>query len=315
MRAFVTGGAGFIGSSYVKQLLLDGGNEIKKVTVLDKLTYAGNLSNLNGVLQQSKLNFVHGDICDQKLVSEVLPGHDVIINFAAESHVDNSITNANPFILTNVLGVQTLLEASLACGIERFIQVSTDEVYGSIIQGEASEDALLNPSSPYSASKASAELIALSYFHTHGLDVRVTRSSNNYGPGQHKEKLIPLFVQNLINNKRVPLYGDGLNVRNWIHVSDHCQGITTVLEKGKPGDIYNLGGKFSINNLELTQRMLTHFNKGEEFIEWVRDRKGHDYRYAISTVKAHEELGFIEKIDFESEFQNTLNWYAKNLTT
>ena len=315
MRVFVTGGAGFIGSNYVKQLLLDGDTEIKKVTVLDKLTYAGNLSNLNGVHQLSKLNFVHGDICDQKLVSEVLRGHDVVINFAAESHVDNSITNANPFILTNVLGVQTLLEASLACGIEKFIQISTDEVYGSIIQGEASEDALLNPSSPYSASKASAELIALSYFRTHGLDVRVTRSSNNYGSGQHKEKLIPLFIQNLINNKPVPLYGDGLNVRNWIHVDDNCHGITAVLEKGKPGNIYNLGGKFSISNLELTKKMLTHFNKGKEFIEWAQDRKGHDYRYAISSVKAQQELGFKEKIDFESEFHNTLNWYAKNITT
>jgi dTDP-glucose 4,6-dehydratase len=314
MRVIVTGGAGFIGSNYAKQLLLNTDSEIKKVTVLDKLTYAGSLSNLDGLHKLPKFNFVHGDICDQNLVSEVLKGHDTVINFAAESHVDNSITNANPFILSNVLGVQTLLDASLKNGIKKFIQISTDEVYGSIMQGEASEEALLNPSSPYSASKASAELIALSYFHTHGLDVRVTRSSNNYGPRQHREKLIPLFVQNLINDKQVPLYGDGLNVRNWIHVDDHCRGISAVLEKGKPGSIYNLGGKFSISNLELTQKMLTHFNKGQEFIKWTQDRKGHDFRYAISTRKAQVELGFNEEMDFKSEFQATLNWYTQNFT-
>lgn len=298
----------------MKQLLLNNGHEIKKVTVLDKLTYAGSLSNLEEVHKLPKFNFVHGDICDQNLVSEVLKGHDTVINFAAESHVDNSITNASPFILSNVLGVQTLLEASLKHGIERFIQISTDEVYGSILKGEASEGALLNPSSPYSASKASAELIALSYFHTYGLDVRVTRSSNNYGPRQHKEKLIPLFIQNLVNDKQVPLYGDGLNVRNWIHVDDHCHGITAVLEKGKPGNIYNLGGKFSISNLELTQKILSYFNKGQEYIKWTQDRKGHDFRYAISSKKAHAELGFNEKMDFERDFQATLNWYSQNIT-
>ena len=313
MRVFITGGAGFIGSEYVRQLLLDKKNEIERVTVLDKLTYAGDLENLQDVRNISKFVFIHGDICDTELVSQILPGHDTVINFAAESHVDKSILNSSPFVTTNVLGTQNLLDAALKSGIVKFLQVSTDEVYGSIEFGEAKEDTILNPSSPYSASKAAAEFMALSYFYTHGLDVRITRSSNNYGPRQHLEKLIRLFINNIIHNKKVPLYGDGLNVRNWIHVSDNCRGIQAVLDNGAPGNIYNLGGSYSSTNLELAIKLLNHFGKDENEIEYVPDRKGHDRRYSISSEKVKQDLSFTDEISFSDGFNETISWYASHL--
>jgi len=311
MRALVTGGAGFIGSNYVRRILDGTLRGISEVTVVDKLTYAGTLTNFSDT-QRKNFEFVHGDICDQKLMEELAKRHDVIINFAAESHVDRSIMGSREFMMTNIVGTQTLLDAARMGEITTFVQVSTDEVYGTMLTGSWTESNALLPNSPYAASKASGDLVARSYFRTYGVDVRVTRCSNNYGPNQFPEKLIPLFVTNLIDGLQVPIYGDGSNVRDWLHVDDHCQGIHAVLTKGSAGEIYNIGGGVELTNLSLTLKILTLMGKDESSIRFVDDRLGHDLRYSVDIKKISENLGYKPQIDFESGLRNTLNWYQEN---
>jgi len=311
MRLLVTGGAGFIGSNFVRRIIDGTFPGIGHVTVLDKLTYAGTLKNLE-MLPKNSFEFIKGDISDSGLVDELSKRHDAIINFAAESHVDRSITGARDFIETNVLGVQNLLAAALTNEVKTFVQISTDEVYGTISKGSWSEEFPLLPNSPYSASKASADLICRSYHRTFGLDVRVTRCSNNYGPYQFPEKVIPLFITNLIENKKVPLYGEGLNIRDWLHVDDHCQGIFAVLTAGKPGNIYNIGGGRELTNKELTNLILEKFGRDESSIEYVADRLGHDLRYSVSHEKITQELGYQPKVRFEDGLEQTIEWYKNN---
>ena len=313
MRLLVTGGAGFIGSNFVRMALDGRLNGITKVTVLDKLTYAGVEDNLLEVHANPNFNFVQGDICDSELVGNLLHDIDAVINFAAESHVDRSIENAFDFIYTNVLGVEVLLDAIRKSNSNiRFIQVSTDEVYGSIEQNSWSENSPVMPNSPYSASKAGGELLAISYFKTFGLDILVTRSSNNYGRNHFPEKLIPLFITNLILDKKVPVYGTGENIRDWLHVDDHCRGIYKVLTKGKSGEVYNIGGGRELTNLEITSKILSLMGKNVSSIEYVEDRKGHDFRYSIDCTKITEELGYEAQVDFESGLLSTINWYIEN---
>ena len=311
MRLLVTGGAGFIGSNFVRRIIDGTLSGISRVTVLDKLTYAGTLKNLE-FLPKDSFEFIRGDILNPELVGELTKRHDAIVNFAAESHVDRSITGARDFVETNVLGVQNLLSASLANNVSTFVQISTDEVYGTIPSGSWTEEFPLLPNSPYSASKASADLICRSYHATFGMDIRVTRCSNNYGPYQFPEKVIPLFVTNLIDKKRVPLYGLGLNVRDWLHVDDHCQGIYKVLNGGKPGNIYNIGGGRELTNHELASLILRQFGGDESSIEYVRDRLGHDFRYSVSHQKITDELGYKPEIKFEDGLHRTIEWYRHN---
>lgn len=311
MRVLVTGGAGFIGSNFVRRVVDGSLSGISHVTVLDKLTYAGTLTNLE-MLPDGSFQFIQGDICDATVVNELARQHDAIVNFAAESHVDRSITGAKYFIETNVLGTQNLLDAALRNEVKVFLQVSTDEVYGTISEGSWHEEYPLLPNSPYSASKASADLIARSYHRTFGLDVRITRCSNNYGPHQFPEKVIPLFVTNLIDSKKVPLYGKGLNVRDWLHVDDHCRGIHAVLMNGKAGNIYNIGGGRELTNRELTSLILENMNKDETSIEYVPDRLGHDLRYSVSIEKIANELGYAPQVNFEDGIQETIEWYRQN---
>jgi dTDP-glucose 4,6-dehydratase len=311
MRLLVTGGAGFIGSNFVRRTVDGTLSGISEITVLDKLTYAGTLSNLSS-LPHGSYRFVQGDICDTELVNGLAEEHDAIVNFAAESHVDRSITGAKDFVETNVLGTQNLLDAALRNEIKTFIQISTDEVYGTISEGSWSEDFPLLPNSPYSASKASADLIARSYHRTFGLDVRTTRCGNNYGPHQFPEKVIPLFVTNLIDGKKVPLYGKGLNVRDWLHVDDHCRGIHAVLMKGEAGEIYNIGGGEELTNKELTAMILTKMGKNDSSIEYVQDRLGHDLRYSVSIEKISRELGYQPLVKFDEGIEETIEWYKKN---
>ncbi len=311
MRLLVTGGAGFIGSNFVRRVVDGTLSGISEITVLDKLTYAGTLTNLSS-LPSGSYQFVQGDICDIELVNRVTKNIDAVINFAAESHVDRSITGVQEFVETNVLGTQNLLDAAHRNGVETFVQISTDEVYGTISEGSWSEDFPLLPNSPYSASKASADLITRSYYRTFGLDVRVTRCSNNYGPHQYPEKVIPLFVTNLIDNKTVPLYGSGLNVRDWLHVDDHCRGIYAVLMKGRAGEIYNIGGGQELANKELTLIILDQMGKNASSIEYVQDRLGHDLRYSVNINKISKELGYQPQIKFEDGIRETIEWYKKN---
>ena len=311
MRLLVTGGAGFIGSNFVRRILDGTFSGISHVTVLDKLTYAGTLKNLE-MLPENSFEFIRGDISDPGLVSDLVKRNDAIVNFAAESHVDRSITGARDFIETNILGVQNLLAAALTNEVKTFVQISTDEVYGTISKGSWDEDFPLLPNSPYSASKASADLICRSYNRTFGLDVRVTRCSNNYGPYQFPEKIIPLFITNLIEDKKVPLYGKGLNVRDWLHVDDHCQGIFAVLTAGKPGNIYNIGGGRELTNKELTDLILRKFSRDDSSIEYVADRLGHDLRYSVSHEKITGDLGYQPKIKFEEGLEQTIEWYKNN---
>ena len=311
MRLLVTGGAGFIGSNFVRRIVDGSLTGIDQVTILDKLTYAGTLTNLE-MLPKNSFKFIKGDIADPILLDQLTKRHDAIVNFAAESHVDRSITGARDFIETNVLGTQNLLDASLRNGIKTFVQVSTDEVYGTISEGSWTEDFPLLPNSPYSASKASADLIVRSYHRTFGMDVRTTRCSNNYGPHQYPEKVIPLFVTNLIDNRKVPLYGKGLNVRDWLHVDDHCRGIHAVLIKGKAGEIYNIGGGRELTNRELTDLILSKMGHDETNIEYVQDRLGHDLRYSVSHEKISRELGYQPQVKFEEGIEKTIEWYKDN---
>jgi dTDP-glucose 4,6-dehydratase len=317
VRILVTGAAGFIGSHYVRSLLggryagLGQYGEPTGVTVLDKLTYAGNLANLQPVGGDPRYRFVQADICDADALDQLLPGHDVVLNFAAETHVDRSIRGAADFVLTNVVGAQTLFDACLRSGVRRVLHVSTDEVYGSIPEGSFRETDRLDPNSPYSAAKAGGDLLARAYHVTHGLDITVTRCTNNYGPYHFPEKVIPLFVTNLIDGLPVPLYGDGLNVRDWLHVDDHCRGIQIVLEKGAPGDYHNIGGGTELTNKELTERLLAACGRDWSFVEYVEDRKGHDRRYSIDGGRV-EALGYTPEVDFEKGLAETVRWFRDN---
>ena len=311
MKALITGGAGFIGSNYVRRILDGTLRGVSEVTILDKLTYAGSLSNLSE-LSSDSYRFIQGDICDFELTSKLAGSHDVIINFAAESHVDRSIQSSRDFIVTNVLGTQTLLDAARLGTVQTFIQVSTDEVYGSIPIGSWTESQPLLPNSPYAASKASADLIARSFFRTHGLDVRITRCSNNYGPNQNPEKLIPYFITNLIDDLPIPVYGDGSNIRDWLHVDDHCEGIHKVLMSGDPGEIYNIGGGSELSNINLTKKILKLTNSDPSRIDFVDDRLGHDFRYSVDIRKISETLGYRPKIEFEDGLLKTVKWYQAN---
>jgi dTDP-glucose 4,6-dehydratase len=313
VKILVTGGAGFIGSHYVRTLLSGGyaGCHPDGVTVLDKLTYAGNLANLAPVANDSRMTFVRGDVCDATLLAEIVPGHDAVINFAAESHVDRSIAAAAPFVHTNVVGVANLLQACLNFGVSPVVQVSTDEVYGSIESGSCTEDAPLAPNSPYSAAKAGGDLIARAYTQTHGLDVRITRCCTTYGPYQYPEKLIPLFVTNLLDGLKVPLYGDGSNVRSWIHVDDHCHGIQLVLERGKPGAIYHISGSTEVSNKDLTAALLRSCRADWDMVAYVQDRKGHDQRYALND-SVLRSLGFEPRVPFKRGLAETVRWYEVN---
>jgi len=312
VRVLVTGGAGFIGSNFVRRLLSRPESDVTSVTVLDKLTYAGTLTNLETVADDPRYTFVQGDICDSGLVAATLPGHDAVVHFAAESHVDRSITGAAEFLVTNVVGTQTMLQASLEAGVGRFVHVSTDEVYGSIDEGSWPEDWPLQPNSPYSASKAGSDLIARAYHRTHGMDVRITRCSNNYGPHQFPEKVIPLFVTSLMDGGSVPLYGDGLNVRDWLHVDDHCHGIELVLRGGRAGEVYNIGGGTELTNRELTERILAATGNDWSRVRPVEDRKGHDRRYSVDITKIATELGYAPLVPFEQGLLDTVRWYQQN---
>jgi len=311
MRILVTGGAGFIGSNYVRRIIDGTFPGYSAVTVLDKLSYAGNLENLANIDIDS-YKFIKGDICDSVLVGKLVKGNDVIVNFAAESHVDRSIQDASNFITTNIQGVQNLLDAIKKFENRRFLQISTDEVYGSVKLDSADENYGLFPNSPYAASKASADLLVRSYFKTFGMDVVTTRSSNNYGQNQYPEKLIPLFITNLLEGKKIPVYGSGENIRDWIHVDDNCLAIHNVLVHGKSGEIYNIGGGNEISNLELTHLILNAIGASSDSITYVADRLGHDYRYSVDSTKIRGELGFEPRIQFLNGLVETIQWYKNN---
>ncbi|GLW74462.1 dTDP-glucose 4,6-dehydratase [Kitasatospora phosalacinea] len=312
MRILVTGGAGFIGSHYVRSLLAGQYLAYRgaQVTVVDKLTYAGTTTSLP--MADPRLQFVHADICDAEPLLELLPGHDAVVHFAAESHVDRSIGGAAEFVRTNVQGTHNLLECSRLTGVPRVVVVSTDEVYGSIATGSWTEESRLEPNSPYSASKAAADLIARSYWRTHAMDISITRCSNNYGPYQFPEKVIPLFISNLMDGKPVPLYGDGSNVREWLHVDDHCRAIQAVLEGGRAGEVYNVGGGRSLTNKELTELLITLCGADWSAVRHVEDRKGHDQRYAVDDSKIREQLGFRNQVAFEQGLADVVRWYQDN---
>ncbi len=311
MNILVTGGAGFIGSCFIRHILNK--YEDYKVINIDALTYAGNIENLNDVKDNPNYKFVHGNICDKELISELINEVDCVVNFAAESHVDRSITGPEIFIETNVKGTLNLLQAAKNANIERYLQVSTDEVYGSLGKtGYFYETTPLAPNSPYSASKASADLLVRAYYETYKMPVLNTRCSNNYGPYQYPEKLIPFFISKLLKGEKVPVYGDGLNVRDWLYVYDHCSAIDTVLHKGKIGEIYNIGGHNEKTNIEITKLILNAMGKDESSIEYVQDRLGHDRRYAISNDKIQSQLGWEPSLTFEEGIKITIDWYLNN---
>ena len=314
MRVLVTGGAGFIGSNFVR-MAIEGrlpGLEDAQLTVLDALTYLGTLTNLKSVENSPRFSFIHGDIRDPAIVKKAMEEHNAVVHFAAESHVDRSVNNSRIFVETNVLGTQTLLDQALAQELEKFVHVSTDEVYGSIDSGSWNEDEPLLPNSPYSASKAASDLLVRSYHITHGLNTSITRCSNNYGTHHFPEKVIPLFVTNLLDGEKVPLYGDGNNIRDWLHVDDHCRGIALVLSAGRAGEIYNIGGGTELSNLELTNLLLTSTGRDGSYVERVADRKGHDRRYSVSINKITSELGYSPQVPFDQGLADVVQWYRDN---
>lgn len=308
MKILVTGGAGFIGSNYIRMMFKR--YQDIEITNLDKLTYAGNPDNLRDISNPG-YTFIKGDICNPDVVNKAMEGTDAVVHFAAESHVDRSITDGSVFVTTNVLGTNTLLNSALQSGVNRFIHVSTDEVYGSIDDGSFTEEDPLEPSSPYSASKAGSDLLAMSYYITYGLPVTITRCTNNFGPYQYPEKLIPLFITNLMEGKKVPVYGTGLNVRDWIFVEDHCSGIDFVFNHGHSGEIYNIGDGSEMTNLEITHKILEMLEKDESSIEFVKDRKGHDLRYSLDCTKLRG-MGWKPEYNFDRALEFTVTWYMEN---
>lgn len=308
LRLLVTGGLGFIGSNFIRFMLEKYPDY--RITNLDLQTYAGNPDNLKGI-ENSNYKFIRGDICDRNIVEKVIQNVDVVVHFAAESHVDRSIDDASAFVRTNVLGTFVLLDSALKHNIKRFIHISTDEVYGSISKGSFTENDILTPSSPYSSSKAGSDLLARSYFITHKLPVIITRCTNNFGPYQYPEKLIPLFITNLIENKKVPVYGTGKNVRDWIYVEDHCKAVDFVLHKGNVGEIYNIGGGAEKTNLEITEKILNMLEKDDSMVEYVKDRPGHDLRYSLDCTKLRR-LGWAPEHEFEDALYDTVRWYSEN---
>lgn len=314
MRILVTGGAGFIGSNFVRRTLEDAyeGFEGADVVVYDALTYSGNPANLAPVSDSPRFTFVQADIRDAGALDDVLPGVDTVVHFAAESHVDRSVRDSGIFVETNVLGTQRLLDASLRAGIRRFVHVSTDEVYGSIAEGSWDETRALEPNSPYSASKAGSDLLARSYFRTHGMNLSITRCSNNYGPYHFPEKVIPLFVTNLIDGEHVPLYGTGENIRDWLHVDDHTRGIALVAARGRAGETYNIGGGTELSNKELTQKLLDATGRDWSYVDKVEDRKGHDLRYSVDISKIQSELGYVPLVPFDRGLADVVQWYRDN---
>ena len=314
MKLLVTGGAGFIGSNFVRMALTDKFPDfnVEQLAVLDLLTYAGDEENLKPIASDKRYKFVKGDIRDLELAKKLMQDADQVVHFAAESHVDRSIEGGSEFVSTNVMGTQVLLDAAKSSNIKRFVHVSTDEVYGSISEGSWPEDHPLLPNSPYSASKAGSDLLVRAYNRTHKLDTVITRCSNNYGQYQFPEKVMPLFITNIIEGKKVPLYGNGLNVRDWLHVDDHCRGIALALTKGRAGEVYNIGGGTELTNVELTHKILKAMGVGEEFIQPVEDRKGHDLRYSVDISKINKELGYSPQVNFEEGLEQTINWYKNN---
>ncbi len=308
LKILVTGGAGFIGSFFVKRQLDKNPLGISEIIVLDKLTYAGNMENYSKN-ERELFRFVEADICDTNATDLIIETADYVVNFAAESHVDRSLVDASAFLNSNTLGTQVLLENCRRHGIEKFVQISTDEVYGSIAEGSWDENFPLMPNSPYSASKASADLIVHAYQKTFGVNTNVTRCSNNYGPYQYPEKIIPLFVTNLIQKKKLPMYGTGSNIREWIHVEDHCRGIELVISDGKSGEIYNIGSGNEMTNLELARLILKEMDEDESLIDFVNDRQGHDFRYSVSSERISRELGFVPQIDFLTGLRSTIEFY------
>jgi len=311
MKILVTGGAGFIGSNFIRYML--GSYPGYHITNLDKLTYAGNLKNCGDFERNPHYTFVKGDIADKKLVEKLAKDNNVIINFAAETHVDRSIENPDEFLKTNVIGTQTLLDAAKKCGHERYIQISTDEVYGDIEEGMFTEESHLKPSSPYAASKAAGDMLCMAYLRTYKTPVIISRCSNNYGPYQYPEKIVPFFIKKLLAGDKVPVYGDGMNVRDWLHVRDHCRAIDMILHKGKIGEIYNVSANEEHANIDITKRMLKILDMPEGRIEFVKDRPGHDIRYALDAGKIRKELGWEPEVEFESGFEGTIEWYKENL--
>ena len=314
MKLLVTGGAGFIGSNFVRMALSDKFPDfnVEQLSVLDLLTYAGDEENLKPIASDKRYKFVKGDIRDLELAKKLMLDADQVVHFAAESHVDRSIEGGSEFVSTNVMGTQVLLDAAKSTNIKRFVHVSTDEVYGSISEGSWPEDHPLLPNSPYSASKAGSDLLVRAYNRTHKLDTVITRCSNNYGQYQFPEKVMPLFITNIIEGKKVPLYGNGLNVRDWLHVDDHCRGIALALTKGRSGEVYNIGGGTELTNVELTHKILKAMGVGKEFIQPVEDRKGHDLRYSVDISKINKELGYSPQVNFEDGLQQTIDWYKDN---
>lgn len=309
----ITGGCGFIGANFIRWQLQTYADQT--IVNLDKLTYAGNPENLSNVANDSRYSFEHGDICDREFIDRVLKDHkpDLVVNFAAESHVDRSILDSGPFVRTNIVGTQVLMDGCRAAGIQKYLQVSTDEVYGSLgAEGFFTEETPLAPNSPYSASKAAADLLVRGYVHTFGFPAVITRCSNNYGPYQFPEKLIPLFISNAMKDQALPVYGTGDNVRDWIHVLDHARGIDAALRKGKVGDVYNFGGHSEVRNIDLTLTLLELLGKPKTLIKYVADRPGHDQRYAIDCSKAESELGWKPQHNFRDGLRETIDWYLAN---